>query len=266
MKRKKLTPVFLLPALALTIPFIQSVNIEAATVLSPGDISILGFHSDTSDAFAFVTWVDLDATTTISFTDHGWTGSAFTTNLIGDGIASWTTGENVAAGTIIQAQLDNSGNPDTLSWSLGIGSGDFGNTGLSAAGDTVLAFQGSSSNPDFLFGITSSNGEWQNSVASDSPTDSTLPTDLNNATANFRLLNGVHVDNGYYSGGFDNQNSFDDFRTAVLDPTNWTTSNNALSGGLQAQFPVSGFTIIPEASTTVFLTLSILTLIYRRKS
>ena len=41
----------------------------AVTVLSPGDLAIIGFNSDGGDDFSFVTLVDVDAGTDVTFTD-----------------------------------------------------------------------------------------------------------------------------------------------------------------------------------------------------
>ena len=43
-----------------------------ATVLSPGDIAIVHYSSDTPDSFAFVFLRDVEAGTTVNFTDNGW--------------------------------------------------------------------------------------------------------------------------------------------------------------------------------------------------
>ena len=42
------------------------------TVLAAGDIAIINYNSDDPDAFAFVFLRDVEAGTTINFTDNGW--------------------------------------------------------------------------------------------------------------------------------------------------------------------------------------------------
>ncbi|RME41816.1 MAG: hypothetical protein D6796_15335, partial [Caldilineae bacterium] len=46
--------------------------IRAATILSAGDIAIIGFNFDNPDEFAFVLLADVQAGTAITFTDNGW--------------------------------------------------------------------------------------------------------------------------------------------------------------------------------------------------
>jgi len=238
----------------------------AATTLTAGDISIIGMQSDTPDSFSFVTWVDLDDTTTIHFTDAGWTGAQFTTNTLADGFATWTSNQMIPAGSaVIHAALNNSGNPDTLAWSLGIGTGDFGNTGISGSGDSVLAFQGSQASPDFIFGITHRGGGWAASIANDATVDSTLPSALNTSDGNFVIGNGTHIDGGYYSGSFSDLSNLEDYKAAVTNQANWTTSNASFSGGLVAQFPNSEFTVIPEPSSALLIFVGSFTFLRRRQ-
>ena len=115
----------------------------APTVLTVGDLSIIGFQFTVPNSFAFVTWVDINPNTYIKFTDNGFlsAGSANATNngRGGENFVTWrnTTGAVIPAGTVITIR-DNSGSPAT-----NVGAFSSGNlNGLSLSGDTIFAYQG----------------------------------------------------------------------------------------------------------------------------
>jgi hypothetical protein len=83
------------------------------TVLNPGDVVILSFQGylnsteATNDNFSFMPLVNLEAGTTIHFTDIGWVGGAFAsfedgTTGLGD-IITYTAPTAITAGTVIQS-------------------------------------------------------------------------------------------------------------------------------------------------------------------
>ena len=82
-------------------------NVSAQTTLTVGDLSVIGFNSNTPDNFAFVSWVPIANDTYIKFTDNGFlsTGSANATNNArgGENFVIWrnNTGNTIAAGTVI---------------------------------------------------------------------------------------------------------------------------------------------------------------------
>ena len=51
-------------------------GVMGQTTLAVGDLSIIGFNSNTPDGFAFVTWVDISNNTYIKFTDNGFLASS----------------------------------------------------------------------------------------------------------------------------------------------------------------------------------------------
>lgn len=235
----------------------------AATTLVVGDISIIGYSSDAPDEFSFVLWTDVDATTTINFTDRGWRAAAgeFTKNPSeapgatssspADGEVSWTSGQAIPAGTIVTGTFS-SDNPDTVSWDLGVASGDFGNTGLSSTGESIFAYQGSLTSPSLLFGLYFHDGAWDSTDPGEfSTTDSELPSALNVPNGNIVVPASSSLnDNGVYNGPFTGEGSFNDYRALVNDRTQWTVSNTSPSTSLGSNFPAGGF-VVPEPSSAL---------------
>ena len=110
--------------------------------LSAGDLVIVTVNADTNGTgkgFDAVPLVDLDAGTVIYFTDNGWSNGVWRS---GEGIVTYTAPGAVAAGTV-------------LSYRSATANGFTANASfnLSTGGDTILAYQGSTNSPTFLFGI-----------------------------------------------------------------------------------------------------------------
>jgi hypothetical protein len=108
--------------------------------LNPGDIAILGMNAEASgdDNFAFLALADISAGEEIKFTDNGWIAGngAFRQD---EGVLTWTAPGPLAAGTVTvlnAAAMD-----------------------LSDFGDQILAYQGSDTNPVFIYGFDTS-GWW----------------------------------------------------------------------------------------------------------
>ena len=80
---------------------------HSQTVLSPGDLAMIGTNCDSPDDFAFLLLLDVEAGTVIKFTDNGWQASgSFRT---GEGILTFTAATNLNAGTVMvysENQLD----------------------------------------------------------------------------------------------------------------------------------------------------------------
>lgn len=169
----------------------------AQTTLAAGDIAIIGYNFDDPDEFAFVTLIDLEAGTAINFTDNGWTaGGAFRT---GEGTLNWVAPAAYSAGDII--------NP-------GVGSMQF-----SVSGDQILAYQGDSSSPTFIYAIHSNDIGWNADATSSN--ESALPTGLVNGTSAVAI---PEIDNAVYSGSGTATNQAE-LLSWIGDITNWTTDN-----------------------------------------
>ncbi len=192
----------------------MAATLSAATSLSPGDIAIVGYASVNPDEFSFVTFVDLSANTVIKFTDNGWKVSGhFRYN---EGFITWTSpATTVTAGTVIWINKD--GTSLTTNYGSVTSSGSFL---LSIDGDQILAFQGDTSNPVFVYALNNEDaGVWQ-STANDSHT-SALPTGLTNGSTAVAL---DEVDNALYSGG--TTGSHTQLLGWISDKNNWSGSNS----------------------------------------
>ncbi len=185
----------------------------AATTLSAGDIAIVGFNFDNPDEFAFTPLVDIGAGTEINFTDNGW--QAADTFRANEGTFTWTAPTNIAAGTII--------NP-TVSSIL-----------FSASGDQIIAYQGDSSNPTFIYALNSEGnpGVWQSD--STSSNTSALPTGLVNGETAVAL---DEIDNAIYTGITSGTQA--ELLAAIGDNSNWSGSNSTRQTMPTNPFSVSG--------------------------
>jgi len=103
---------------------------------------IVTVNADTNASgkgFDAVPLVDLDAGTVIYFTDNGWSNGTWRT---GEGTVTYTAPGAITAGTVLSYRSTTANgftsNP---------------NFNLSGSGDTILAYQGSSNSPTFLYGI-----------------------------------------------------------------------------------------------------------------
>ncbi len=218
-----------------------NVKVESPTVLSIGDISIIGFNSNTPDNFSFVTWVDLVPNTIIKFTDNGFlsTSSSTTTNngRGGENFVTWTnsSGNNVAAGTVIKIEDGASPSVGSVSQTL---------NGISASGDQIFAYQGSgagtsASNSDWgtntnpstvagtmLFGLTFP-ANWI-STGSASSNTSYLPSDLNVSNGNIAIASSGAT-SGQYTGSRANQPTLASYKSLVTNTSNWTIASSGTS-------------------------------------
>ena len=110
--------------------------------LAAGDLLIVTVNTDTNGTgkgFDAVPLVDLDAGTVIYFTDNGWSNGVWRS---GEGTVTYTAPGAVAAGTVLSYR-STTANGFTANASFN----------LSTGGDTILAYQGSSNSPTFLYGI-----------------------------------------------------------------------------------------------------------------
>ncbi|NCA83404.1 MAG: hypothetical protein EOM72_11785 [Opitutae bacterium] len=107
--------------------------------LAAGDLVIVTVNADATRGFDVVPLVDLDAGTVIHFTDNGWSNGTWRAN---EGTVTYTAPGAITAGTV-------------LSYRSTTANGFVSNATfqLSGSGDTILAYQGSSNSPTFLYGV-----------------------------------------------------------------------------------------------------------------
>ena len=203
-------------------------NSFSQTTLAAGDLAIIGFNADNPDEFAFVLLVDIEAGTEITFTDSGVkSDDTFRGN---EGAAKFTASSNYSAGSVITY----SGYYSALPFGDFTGANDanVGNNGvnLSASGDQIFAFQGTSSSPTFIFGFQTNSNTWQADATASS--NSALPSSLTNG------VNAVAVGAGSGSGSeYDNSvydqsvisGSKSTILSAITNNTNWDGNNTRIT-------------------------------------
>lgn len=187
-----------------------------ATTLSPGDIAITGFNFDNPDEFAFVPFVDILAGTPINFTDNGWQASGTFRDT--EGTFTWTAATDIAAGTVINPSLSS--------------------VLFSASGDQILAYQGSETDPTFIYALNSEGnpGTWQPNATSSNT--SALPSGLINGETAIAL---DEIDNAIYAGMTSGTQS--ELLAAISDQSNWTGSNST-----RQTIPTDSFTVTDAGS------------------
>ncbi len=211
---------------------------EAATTLAKGDLVILAFNGDGSNASGTITYdglsmmplVNLEAGTVIYVTDIGWsdlTKSFLNYAGIADKIVKYTAPTAIAAGTIIRCDVDHQTGftlevartpGDTLPY--------FNNISTLNSAEEILVFQGSVATPKFIFAVTDVVAGWASSVPANgtdgSGHGSALPQDLGNDTTALSLASGTTpIDNWAYTGPTTPATKVD-WQSRVADQKNWT--------------------------------------------
>jgi hypothetical protein len=184
-------------------------GIVATVNFAVGDISIIGISSDSPDSFTFVNWVNIPVDAELKFTDNSYTGTGLNTN---ENTIIWknNTGSNIAPGTVILISETTTDKGSIISGTI---------NGLANVGETILLYEGTSSNPYFIHGL--SKGAWR-TTGTVSNSDSYLPSNLNVTNGNIVLGT---LDNYQYDRSRSNQEVIIDYRSIVNNPTNWTGSN-----------------------------------------
>lgn len=189
------------------------------TTLSPGDIAITGFNSDSPKGFSFVLLTNVDATTEIKFSDEGWLASGGFRGT-GEGWLTWTANSNIPCGTeIIVTELTSSLHSSNFGTAIETGAG----FDLSASGDQILAYQGNELTPNFICAINFDGAGW--SDATDSNT-SALPTVLTNTV---NAVDVGEIDNGNYNCAITSDTSL--ILASASNSLNWIKSNDFLTIG-----------------------------------
>ena len=217
-------------AKSLFIFLLISTSISAQTTLSPGEIAIIGIGADNPDDFHFIFLIDIESGTEIIFTDSGWkSDNTFRGN---EGATKYTAPSALNAGTVI-SYVTNSAN-FTSANDANVGTNGLN---LSASGDQILAFQGASSSPTFIYAAQINSNQWQ-----------TNSNDANQSDIPQGLVNGVtavaagassgaesEYDNAWYSGSTSANPSA--LLALIGDNSNWTGNNSSYSS--QTSFTIS---------------------------
>jgi hypothetical protein len=191
------------------------------TTLTAGDIAFVGSNTDgftyNDDNVAFVLLKDIDAATTIIFTDKGWDDTTGFSNLSGDSQFTWVSESARTAGSIVTIYMSD----------LGLGGGAY-----SVIGDQLFAIQGSIATPIFIAGLqyngTSGDDANWNGIA-DLNSKSALPDDLITGDTAVRLV--PEHDNWQFSCVLAGVEAItgtpDQIRAIVHNPANWISTNVA---------------------------------------
>lgn len=175
--------------------FLYAFSAVSQTVLQAGDIAIIGFNSDNPDQFLFTPLVDLEPGTEINFTDNGWNGSQLITV---EGTITWTAENALSKGSIVKVTSSV--------------------LGLSVYGDQIFAYQGPSTSPNFIFGL--STNPWVNTPLTTKT--SKQPASLTDGLTCIAFPN--EIDNGYFN--VENiSGTKEEILAAICTESNWTRSN-----------------------------------------
>lgn len=210
----------------------------AQTTLSQGDISIIGFNTNSNQGIAFVTWVPLATGTEIIFSENGYNSGAAST---AGGNTNWqktygrwtnTSGAPISAGTVITIQRETASTgsfevydatgaatPAVLTLSRTLGGHIFAHQGgtlptVSSASATYdgtilygLGYQSSSAATTWLSSGSYTSGQ------------SYLPSDL---TAGNSIYIASSANGGSYTGTRTGK-TISEYKALVSTPSNWTT-------------------------------------------
>lgn len=221
--------------------FLAAAGVNAHAALSAGDIAFTAFNAD-EDGLSFVALANIDANTTIYFSDNEWTGSAFNT---GESYSKWTSGSStVSAGTVVRLSAFDK---TTLSASVGTLARETvsgsSNWGIANATETIYAYLGSTATAPTTFLSAITNGDFA--------TDGSLVGTGLNAGVNAIRLNAnaplTTPDFAEYTGSRNGQASFAAYLAGLSNPSNWIV--DATNGSYASAVPdTTAFTVsaVPE--------------------
>lgn len=200
------------------------------SLLQAGDIAIIAFQADNNDQFAFVNLVTVYPGTKIQFSEKGWNGSlatpAFSSS--SEAIHAWNSPNHpLLPGTFIKVDFNSSGGSPEAN--LGTVQST-GNAGFAASGDQLIAFQGSPSNPRFLYAISSNT--WLNS-GSPSSNQSWIPSGLINGRSARDFSK--EMDDQYFSLPI-SIGTKDSILAMIGRPENWFRTNTRVAQILEWHF------------------------------
>jgi len=201
----------------MTLACLASLNVFGQTVLTPGDIAVIGFNGDDPDVIRFVNLVNITAGTQVNFTDNGWNGTALTT---AEGTDTWTSASAFAAGTVHTLT------PTTVS--------------LGTTGDQILVYQGLASAPSFIFGLSSN--PWVTGTVN--TTNSRRPSTL--TVGSTALAFSTERDNGAYTIVSNNAPKAT-LLSSIANQNNWNRTDTRITTFPAWTFGLGG----PAAEPTV---------------
>jgi hypothetical protein len=242
----------------------------AATTLNPGDLMIITVNSDTSypggvnsNAFDFITKVDIEEGTEIYFTDVGWTGSAWR-NPSSEGVLQYTAPiGGITRGTIVRYDDSLATAAPWTRLSLNSTTGVLtpgGSYDPAATGDNILVFQGATLSPDFIYGIGWGNNTPWITTGIASANNSYIPSALSGVASTLVTLG--NQDNYQYNCSVTGISS-PLLSSSIANPANWNVDDVGMFGTSPCTIDVSDprvnsitrfnpITAATNASTLVF--------------
>ena len=143
--------------------FLLLFEAHAQTVLSAGDIAIIGFKTNNNtdagnDAIKLLVLRELDCNTSFIVTDNNWNRSTNSWFCENDEFAvQLSVTSTILAGSIIYFEVDAAGNPVSSSTGsitkASLGSPWGTNFGLNSGGDNIFVLQGTRNAPTFIYGV-----------------------------------------------------------------------------------------------------------------
>lgn len=237
--------------------------INANAAISTGDIAFTSFNAD-EDGLSFVSFSNIEANTTIYFSDNEWTGSAFNT---GESYNQWNSGAStIAAGTVIRFSTYDKASLTASSGSLGrVTVSGNSNWGISNSNETIYAYLGSSATAPTTFLAAITNGSFD--------TDGLLTgTGLSEGSSAIRLnalATSATPDYAEYTGPRSGLASFEAYKEQVSNVANWTVdTSNGSYASTTPDLTAFSVTAVPEPeSYAMFLAgLGLMGFIARRRS
>ncbi|PTS92321.1 hypothetical protein DBR11_27195, partial [Pedobacter sp. HMWF019] len=239
--------------------------------LSPGDIAIVGFNSDTEpDELALVTLASIPSGQVIKITDRAWTGSnAFDmSNTTAEGLLTWTTTSVIPAGTLLKLTIAAGGGTGGTLTSYGtVSHSGWTDFAVASGGDNWFIYTGTEASPTFIYGFANwstdaaGGGNWLSS-GTPSTTTSYKPSGLTSGSTAVALTGmALHGDNTVYTGIISGTKA--QILAAIGTTSSWQSSEdtpkNLNPGGTIFTHPNPSFTITTSGvilSTAPTLTFS----------
>jgi len=220
-----------LAVLIISSPFNSSIlHASADTNLQQGDLTVIGVNSDGPGVLSILALTDIKDGTVVFITDHSWTGTSFSSAVNLDGVLTWTADTYLPRGTVVTITATKL-EPAEFSASAGLLSSNGWNTTAQGAwgggfGDSILLYQGSDLNPNFIFAFTNRSDNIDRDPLSGfyiqpDPNKSTLPANLSNSSYSTSLSGtNNHLDNLCYNGP--KSGSKNELLNSIHEASNWT--------------------------------------------
>ncbi len=203
--------------------------------LNPGDIAIIGVNTDNPDEVTFVALVDIPQTEIIRFTDNGIRQDG--TQRENEGIVDYTPpAGGLSAGDVVQIIADGT-TPSASTGSAAISDNGFS---LDGGGDQVIAFQGTTADPTYIFAVQTNSTQFQ--TTADNRNNSALPPGLEEGRTAVAVGAGSgeddEFDNSTY-GESTTSGTQEELLAAIATASNWTGSNPRIDPLADGPFTVT---------------------------